>query len=151
MKVRYILGSVALGAGLGTLMIITHFGPGIHPASKAPNTPSARNALRVTYVNQLASGLQQYHKDHGPLPIQLTAAGTQICTSSGANCISQHLADLSFLTTAGNYIVGIPEDPLGGHSLWGSGFTIAQLPDGNARITATKAESGKTITATAQL
>ena len=139
-----------LGVGLGFGMIFSHIGPGIHPRPQA-STPAGRNQARATLIQQLAAAMQRYHTDHGNFPIGLTATDTQICTSAGPNCLSKGLADLSFLTTGGDYIPGIPQDPLGGKGLWGSGFTIAALPDGTLRIQAPKAELGKKIQVISQL
>jgi hypothetical protein len=149
-KGHIVLISAVIGAGLATAMILGHFGPGIKPLATA-STPSSRNALRVSYIGELSSGLQAYYKSAHSLPISISSTPTEICTTEGTNCASKHLVDLSFLYTAGDYIEGIPEDPLGGHALWNSGFTIASLPGNQLQITATEAEQGKSIESTFQL
>lgn len=148
MRPRGLLICAGIGVCLGFTMILTRTGPGIRPRPPA-STSSYRNTQRATIVKDLAAALEQYGKDHGPLPVVLTEADTHICTSSGTGCTSKHLIDLSFLITGGQYLPGIPQDPLGGTQLWDSGLTIAKLGDGSLRITAPRAELGKTIEASA--
>ncbi len=150
MRLRTFLSYVAIGAVLGVVMLATNTDPWMQSRQPA-DTPSYRNSERTAYINQIASALEQYHKDHGAFPTTISLQPAQICTSSGADCTSKNLVDLSFLTTAGDYITGIPQDPFGGHGLWGSGFYISSQPGGNLLITAPEAELGKTIQATVNL
>jgi len=128
---------------------VLHIGPGIHPRA-VKSTPVIRNTARGQLIQQLADALRQYHHDHGDFPGTLPATSTQICTSSGPNCAQRQLLDLSFLVSGGNYVPGIPQDPLGGQGLWGSGFYLTLLSDGSFQITAPKAESDKQISVTSQ-
>jgi hypothetical protein len=135
---RAFLLCVALGAVLGVSMIVTHTGPGLSQVGTA-STPRSRDTVRHADISLLAGALAQYKQDHGTLPDRLSSSDTQICTSSGQNCHSMHYADLSFLYTGGNYIEALPVDPAK-RTLWASGYTIAQLPDGRIRLSAPKAE-----------
>jgi hypothetical protein len=135
---RQYLSCVAAGIVLGVSLILTHTAPGLANADD-PNTPRHRDTIRQTDIDLLASALNQYQKDHGRLPITLPTADTQICTSTGVNCESQHYVDLSFLLTGGNYLDAIPVDP-GRRKLWASGYTIAQLPGNKIRLVAPKSE-----------
>jgi len=147
MRPRTFWSCVIIGCLVATAMILLHFGPGIHPKAPA-DTTAYRNSLRISYINQLADGLRAYYKSSGSWPITMPTQPTQICTTSGSDCMQKNLVDLSFLTTAGNYIIGIPHDPNGGRGQWGSGFYIQQLPNGNVLLTAPKAEAGRTISQT---
>jgi type II secretory pathway pseudopilin PulG len=147
MRMRYLLLCVVIGATAGAVMVATRHGPGIqHRVSSA--TPQSRNDQRADLLKQLAQALTQYKQDHGKLPVTLSSAATQICTSSGSFCAQVHLVDLSFLTTGGSYVPTLPEDPLGGQSTRGTGFFIAKLSDGTIQLTAPEAELGKTIKVT---
>lgn len=150
MSLRAFLTYATIGALLGIALIVTHIVPDPH-ASHSENTPAYRNSQRLSYVNDLANGIREYHKDHGSLPVVIATAPSQICTSTGTNCQSMKLIDLSFLTTAGDYIMGIPHDPKGGRGLWGSGFYIRTAATGDLIITAPEAELGKTISASVSL
>jgi hypothetical protein len=150
MRASVFLMCVAAGACLGAGMIVTHTGPGIRPLPPA-NTPAYRNSVRTDLVGELATALKAYYKDYGSFPTKLDSEETQICTSFGENCLSKHLVDLSFLTTGGNYIVGVPQDPSGGPGKWGSGFYISKLTNGTIRISAPNAELGKDIRIITQL
>src|ERR1035441_8422120 len=130
MRPRNLFFCVLAGIGLGGLMILTRTGPGMPPLQPA-STPSYRNVQRHQMLSALSSGLQQYYKDHGPLPITLSSLDTQICDSYGVPCQTKNYVDLGFLTTAGDYISNLPQDPLGGDIYAGSGFYIAKLPDGS--------------------
>jgi hypothetical protein len=150
MRPRNLLFCVLAGIGLGVLMIVAHIGPGIPPVQPA-STPSYRNVQREQMLSELSSGLQQYYKDRGPLPVTLSNMYSQICDSYGAACQTKNYVDLSFLTTAGNYINNLPQDPLGGDIYAGSGFYIEKLSDGQIRIKAAKAELGVTLQTTFNL
>jgi len=140
---RSFLLCVTAGAVIGGSMIFLHRGPGIK-SLPGPSNPSTRNQQRVQLLNQLQAALTHYKKEHGNLPIRLATSATQICTSYGAYCKQVHLADLSFLTTQGNYIPTMPMDPLCGKGNWASGFFIQQTGD-SVTITAPEAEQGKSI------
>jgi len=144
MKLPVLLACIAIGAAAGGLMIVTHTGPGITHRPQ-PASPQSRNDTRTTLLRQLASALTQYQKDHGNLPVTIPPHTTQICSSFGDNCQNVRLIDLSFLTTQGNYVPTIPEDPLGGQGKWGSGFFIQKTSDSSYQLTAPEAELGKTI------
>jgi len=123
---------------LGVGLILTHAAPGLANA-ESTNTPRHRDTIRRTDIGLLASAITLYQKDHGQLPVTLPTTDTQICTSTGQNCQSQHYVDLSFLLTGGNYLDAIPVDP-GHRKLWASGYTIAQLPGNKIRVVAPKSE-----------
>lgn len=144
MKMRFLLLCIAIGAAAGGAMIFTHHGPGIN-ARKSPASPQARNATRTNLLQQLAAALTQYQKDHGSLPVTLTSTATQVCAGSGSLCTQYRLADLSFLTTEGNYVPTLPVDPLGGEGVRGSGFFISAQPDGSLKLSAPEAEANQTI------
>lgn len=138
-----------IGAILGGAMIYFHFGPGIQPLPPA-NTPAYRNQQRQQNVNELVGALVQYYKGHGDFPYPIPAQSTEVCTSLGANCISKHYVDLSFLTTAGNYIPTLPTDPSNDQPVWGSGLFIS-LSGHTLSVTDPEAELGAHIQATASL
>jgi len=124
-------------------MIFFHTGPGIK-ARPAASSPGSRNQQRVALLGQLQTALTQYKKEHGNLPVQLSATASQICTSFGAYCKQVHYTDLSFLTTEGDYVPTMPMDPLGGKGNWASGFFIQEIGT-TITLTAPEAEDGKTI------
>ena len=124
-------------------MIFLHTGPGIK-GRPAASTPGSRNQQRTELLTQLQTALTQYQKEHGNLPVQLSASAAQNCTSYGVYCKQVHLMDLSFLTTQGDYLPTMPMDPLGGKGNWASGFFIQQIGH-IVTLTAPEAEDGKSI------
>jgi|GEM_PF-5676343 len=150
MRASTILLEVLGGIILGCAMIYFHIGPGFPPKPPA-YTPQYRDQLRVSYLNQISSGLQQYYHQYHNLPVSLSTTPEQICTSAGAGCVANHLADLSFLTTGGDFIIGIPHDPNGGHVQLGSGFYIQEASSNRLLLTAPEAEVHKPISATVNL
>lgn len=139
-----LLVCVCLGLLVGGAMLWTHIGPGIKPLPRA-DTPANRNVIRQVSVQQIAQALVAYVHANNSVPFAIPDKSTQICTTMGTDCSSMHLADISYLMTEGDYIPGIPEDPLGGLGDWGSGFYIAKLSNGQIQISAPKAELGQTI------
>ena len=127
-------------------MIVTHTGPGIIPLPKA-DSPAQRNQVREQDLQAIAGALEDYKKDHGSLPIKLSSASTEVCTTIGADCKSVHKLDLGFLVNTGQagYIQQIPRDPAGSNKEWSSGYFVAQLPDGTFRLNAPGAELGQLI------
>lgn len=74
------------------------------------NLADSRNSQRQSDVTTILNAVYQYALDNnGIVPASVTATDTEVCATGGASCTS--LVDLSVLTTAGKYLVAIPEDP----------------------------------------
>jgi hypothetical protein len=144
MKIRYLLLCVAIGATIGTTMIITRTGPGLLPRP-AHSTAQTRNQQRTQMLKDLAAALTQYRHDHHQVPVQFASSNTQICSGSGIACKQLHLVDISFLITGGDYLPTLPLDPSGGDGHGGAGFFIQRQANGNLKLTAPRAELDKTI------
>src|ERR1700683_5814894 len=96
-----VLGGIILGCAMTNFPMV----PGSPPKPPA-YTPQYRDQLRVSYLNQISSGLQQYYHQYHNLPVSLSTTPEQICTSAGAGCVANHLADVRFLTTGGVFNIG---------------------------------------------
>ena len=137
------------GVAVGFFMIWAHLGPGVHPLPEA-NTPGNRNVIRTANIEQIGQALVAYFNDNHSFPYAISTKPTQICTDMGSTCASQHLADVGYLMTEGNYLPGIPEDPSAPLARWGSGYDIAKNGS-QIIISAPSAELGKTISEAFQL
>src|SRR5690348_4780042 len=129
---NWLIGCVILGASLGTSMIVLYSGPGIILRAKT-DSREQRYVSPLSELNTIAAALEQYKKDHGSLPVKLSAGSTEICTTIGADCATGHKLDLGFLVNAGQgqqYLQVVPRDPSGNNKEWSTDYFLAQLPDG---------------------
>lgn len=113
------------------------------------NLADSRNTQRQSDVAQILNAVYQYSLDNnGTLPAGITTAATEVCATGAAACAT--LVDLSGLTTAGKYLVSIPEDPQcpTGCATDGVGYEIGKDVNNRITVSAPSAEQGKTISVT---
>ena len=102
-KVKIILVCVGL--------VVIYFGIfvyKINQANPAGVFSAADNDQRKSNVMQIKSALEQYWKDHGNPPGNITQDPIEICASNANSC--GVFVDLSSLTS-GNYFAMLPVDP----------------------------------------
>jgi hypothetical protein len=134
---------VLLGAGFGFGLIFTQNVPGT--VTSIPSTPQSRNSQRHATMQTLADALTKYRTDHHGLPAPLPTSPTETCITGGADCTSANLVDLSYLVNS-SYIETLPNDPIGGHTQFGSGYLISQDgPGGTLHISTIRAEGVDTM------
>jgi hypothetical protein len=117
----------------------------IPPNAGVPTTTAAsRNLERTNTLKSVAAALTKYKSDHQQLPYILPSTLTEICITGGDICANRHLVDLSYLVNGG-YLESLPNDPVGGHTEYGTGYLIAQTGDGTLYLKAARAEDGKVV------
>ncbi len=116
-------------------------------AGQAALTAKDRNEVRRASLKMLADSIHSYVAEIGPIPVKIPTAATGVCSASSANCKKAHVFDMAFLTSSG-YLTSVPNDPVGGHELYSSGYTIARDASGQIVLAALRAESGATISET---
>ena len=111
-------------------------------------SPGARNSQRRSELKTLAAAISSYQQATPANPaLPIPANQTGICSSTGQVCKMAGLVDLTVLSSRG-YILGLPNDPVGGHSLYGTGYDIGRAANGGIELSAPRAEDGATITQT---
>jgi hypothetical protein len=134
--------AAVIGFCLGGLIIAT----GLIPArNTAPlSTPASRNDQRTSAIKSVATAIKHYQTDRHTLPYPLPTTLTEICVSTREVCTSRGLVDLMYLVSSG-YLPALPNDPVGGHTEYGTGYLIARSADGTLYLKAMRAEDNKEI------
>lgn len=131
----------ALGFGIYVVAGASH----APRAGRPPLTAKERNEVRRADLKLLASSIQSYTAEVGPIPAKVPKAATGVCSAGSANCKKGGTFDMAFLTSTG-HLVSVPNDPSGGPEMYSSGYTIARDPSGQITLSAPRAEEGATIT-----
>lgn len=144
---RNYLMIVAVLAALGIGLYVIFVGSNAPQAGHSPLTAKERNEVRRSELKLLATSIQTYIAEVGPIPVKVPTAATGVCSASSANCKKGGTFDMAFLTSTG-HLVSVPNDPTGGPEMYSSGYKIARDPSGQITLSAPRAEEGATITET---
>ena len=109
----------------------------------------SRNAQRSSDVTTILNSVYQYAIDNGDIPSAITTTATEICATGAASCTG--LIDLTVLTTSGEYLTSMPEDPQCSTvcATDGVGYEISETgASGRVTVSAPYAEQGATISVT---
>ena len=137
-----IVAVIAVGIGIGVKALAD---PAQTPAtSKAATTPKLRNEVRKENLKMIAGAIQRYQSEVGAIPVKIPTAPTGICSGASSFCKKHARFDPAFLISTG-YLNSVPNDPVGGHDLFSTGYTIVNNA-GAITLAAPRAESGATIT-----
>lgn len=140
LEILLVVAAIGILAGIVILAL--------NPGKQLADT---RNSQRSVDVNTILNAVYQYSLDNdGSIPaaigITTTATPAPICSSAGgADCTG--LSDLGVLTTNGEYLVSIPNDPSAA-TADSTGYTIIQDANGRVTVSAPSAEEGATISVT---
>lgn len=139
LEILLVVAAIGILAGIVILAL--------NPGKQLADT---RNSQRSVDVNTILNAVYQYSLDNdGSIPAGIGIAGTAtpepIC-ATGGTCGTTH-TDLSVLTTNGEYLVSIPNDPSSA-TVDSSGYTIIQDANGRVTVAAPSAEEGATISVT---
>lgn len=140
---RKLLIGLGLAIALGLAASAMWGGPKT-VSQQAASTPEARNTVRREALKQLADAFRHYIAEIGPLPVKISATQTGICSGSSAHCKKAGLIDPIFLVSAG-FLVSAPNDPVGGHVLYSTGYTVGKNAEGKFVLQAPRAENGASI------
>lgn len=135
-----ILLVVAALAILAGIVIIA-----INPSKQLGDT---RNSQRRADVNTILNAVYQYALDNnGTLPTTITTSAVEVCSTTGAPCVTPASIDLGVLTTNEKYLVAIPKDPQcpTACNSNGAGYTILKTANNRVTVAAPDAELGVTI------
>jgi hypothetical protein len=112
----------------------------------AVTSPGARNDLRRKELKSLASAVAAYSAAKPANPrLIIPSSPTAICSSISSVCRAVRLVDLSDLSSRG-FILGLPNDPVGGPGRNSTGYDIARDGAGVITLSAPRAENGAIIT-----
>jgi prepilin-type N-terminal cleavage/methylation domain-containing protein len=155
LEVLLVVAIIAILAGI----VIVAINPG-------KNLGDTRNSQRSADVNTIINGVYQYALDNnGSYPpvgsrtgaVAISSTLTEICNGSTSVTTCTGLVDLNVLSTAGKYLVSVPNDPtcptgpgspIPACSANGAGYKIGTTTNGRIQVTAPQAEQSKTISVT---
>ncbi|MDP2587360.1 MAG: prepilin-type N-terminal cleavage/methylation domain-containing protein [bacterium] len=124
---------IAIIAILAAIVIVA-----INPSKQLSDS---RDAGRRADVNTIINAVYQYSIDNdGDIPSGITGTLTEICTTTGAACVTAGAVDLGVLFASETYLVAIPEDPQC-TTADSSCYEISQSVNGRITVSAPDAEN----------
>jgi len=138
----FVIGLLVVIAGAAALNGLKPWG---QPAAPLTNTPAGRNDVRRTQLKLIAAALTSYTTEVGKVPVAMPNHQVGICSGVAAACKTAGMIDLTFLISKGD-ITSLPNDPVGGHERYSTGYTIERDVSGQLILAAPRAEIGAVIT-----